>query len=172
MLLTTKCKSCNDDINRSYLVADRFGLVKIEGEEFNVSCDSCGADNLYHVDDFRATKDPDLYKKLLLFALGAGFLLSLVFFLMSGMQSIISWMMMVIIFFAPIIILVLYLKLDTDNQRQFNRVKLSGRAIGTKFTSTADKKTVTTVGNVGSLSEKLQKHNTERLPSNKKATKE
>lgn len=153
------------------MVADRFDLVRKMGEEFTVACTDCGADHSYHVDEFTAVRNY-VYNRNLLIIFGAlSVILGLGYLVFAVMDGVIFWLIEVLLFVGPWIILVVVLKFENDSQSQFNRVKLKGHVHNSKLTSTSAKTNISKVDNVQSMTGAIKKFNKENLPSNKKEDK-
>ena len=171
MILQARCKSCNELIEKNYLVKDRIGLVKDYGEEQHLSCPHCGADNVCYADDFRATKNLKQYYQILTVALILCAIIAFGYTLVYDVRTILGWIICGLFSAIPLSIMLIYFKMDTENQSHFNRIKLKGHVASPKLTSTASKVNIAQVKNTKGITGHVQKINQENLPSKKKENK-
>ena len=168
MLLYAKCKSCSERIEGKYLVKDRIGFAQDYGEDIMLTCTSCGADNEYFVDEFKARNNIKHYLIILYMAIGVSFISFTLCHLFKDYYELIDYIVTILLVVSPFSIMLVYFKIDSSFQNDFNRTKLRGRNANTKLTSTSELTKIARVENSHGPADGIRKGKSTDLPSKRK----
>ena len=169
MILQATCQSCQNKIEKTFVVGDRVGLAKDYGESQVFTCVACSSDHNYHVDELVAIRNTRRNYILLGIAVGLSLIFSFIFSFVFNTSNIIGFMIYITCSLSPFVLLLGYLKFDTEQLRAFNKTKLKGRNVYSKMNSTSKKKSIATVKKSGSNpAQAFARVNKDKLPTDKK----
>lgn len=130
MKLIVKCTKCRHENKAPHHVNNRIDYAKQYGDNFSLTCKSCGETDEYHVDDIKAVDYSfvEIIKnRLIVFAIIFVITLVLGFFVVGIAGAVIVSLI------ATLISMVFAKKNNSSKNLTFNKHKLKGRVSGVGF---------------------------------------